>query len=199
MKIKLFRIGHIDTNCYIVYDDKTKEAVVIDPAASDKAMSDFIEDNGLRVKYTINTHGHYDHIGGNKALGFPVLIHEADAGCLKNPLKNLSITSGEVVPAVEASRFLKDGDTIEINSMAFKVVHTPGHTPGSITLERGDILFTGDTLFYRGVGRTDLPFADQDKLEKSLKKLFAYPDGTKIYPGHGPISTIGDERKYYQF
>lgn len=178
MKIQTFTIGPLQTNCYLAYDDKTKEAILIDPAVFDKEIVDYVKSHNLDIKFTVNTHGHFDHIGGDKEFGYPVLIHEKDEGPLK------------------AHRLLRNQDVIEIKNIVFKIIHTPGHTPGSISLECSNVLFTGDTLFCEGVGRTDLPFANQKDLEKSLEKLMRYNDDTLIYPGHGPASTIGHEKKY---
>jgi len=195
LKIKTFAVGPIEANCYIAYDDGTKEALLIDPGVYDERVSGFIKDKSLAVKYIVNTHGHYDHIEGNKAFGYPVLIHEEDKECLSNPVRNLSIISGYSIPSVEPYRLLKDQDVIQLNGLSFKVIHTPGHSPGGITLECEGVLFSGDTLFCQGVGRTDIPFSSQKALEESLAKLMHYDNNTRVYPGHGPATTIGDEKQ----
>lgn len=178
LKIQGFTIGFLETNCYLACDDETKEAILIDPAVFDKKIVDYIKTHNLNVKFTINTHGHFDHVGANKEFGYPVLIHEKDQEGLK------------------AHHFLRDQDRLEIKNIVFKIIHTPGHTPGGISIECGNVLFTGDTLFFESVGRTDLPLASQSDLEKSIKRLMQYSDNTKIYPGHGPESTIGHEREH---
>ena len=178
MKIQTFIIGPLETNCYVAYDINTKEAILIDPAVYDASVLDFIKSNHIQIRFTVNTHGHFDHVGANEKFGYPVLIHGKDQGSLK------------------AYRLLKDQDRVEIKNIVFKIIHTPGHTPGSISIECDNVLFTGDTLFFGGVGRTDIPFASQSDLEKSIKRLMQYSDNTKIYPGHGPESTIGHEREY---
>lgn len=178
LKVRTFTIGPLETNCYLAYDDETKEAVLIDPAVFDKKIVNYIKTHNLNVKFTLNTHGHFDHVGADKEFGYPVLIHEKDRGRLK------------------AHRLLRDQDKVKIKNIVFKIIHTPGHTPGGISIECSDVLFTGDTLFSGGVGRTDIPFASQSDLEKSIKRLMQYSDNTKIYPGHGPESTIGHEREY---
>ncbi|MCK4464001.1 MAG: MBL fold metallo-hydrolase [Candidatus Omnitrophica bacterium] len=178
LKVQIFTIGPLQTNCYLACDDETKETILIDPAVFDKKIVDCIKGHNLNVKFTVNTHGHFDHVGANKEFGYPVLIHGKDQGSLK------------------AHRLLKDQDRVEIKNIVFKIIHTPGHTPGSISIECDNVLFTGDTLFFGGVGRTDIPFASQSDLEKSIKRLMQYSDNTKIYPGHGPESTIGHEREY---
>lgn len=195
-EIRTFTIGPLETNCYLVYDKETKEAILIDPGVYDKGIEYFIRVGNIRVKYTVNTHGHYDHIGGDKKFGYPILIHEADSGCLTNSSRNMSYFLGAGSPGIKAHRLLKEGDTIDIMDLSFKVIHLPGHTPGGIGIECGGVIFTGDTLFFEGVGRTDIPYADEKELSLSLKKLMAYRDDTKIYPGHGPSSTIGHEREH---
>lgn len=194
LKIETFIIDSTQTNCYVAYDSESSEGILIDPGAFDSRISDFIKINSIVIKFIINTHGHYDHISGNKAFGYPVLIHEKDRSFLNNPLKNLSLISGSLTAAIKPLRLLKDQDLIHVGVLSFKVVHTPGHTPGGITLECGDVLFTGDTLFYEGIGRTDIPFSSQSDMDGSLDKLMDYKDKTLIYPGHGPSSTIGHER-----
>jgi len=199
LKIKAFTVGPIGTNCYVAYDSDTKEGILIDPGSFNERIVDFIKQNNITIKYTVNTHGHYDHIGGNKAFGYPVLIHEKDKECFDNAIKNLSVMLGESLSLKSPHRLLKDKDEINVKGLSFRVIHTPGHTPGGITLECDNTLFTGDTLFYEGVGRTDIPFANQVDLEKSLEKLMNYSDNTQVLSGHGPASTIGHERKNNPF
>lgn len=176
MEIERFVVGALETNCYLVYNKAEKVGFLIDPGSSDGRIKDAIEKNGLRIKNTINTHGHFDHTSGNKAFGYPVLIHEDDGGSLK------------------------DGDIIKEDNIVFEVIHTPGHTPGSISLKLGNKIFTGDTLFQESVGRTDLPGgSEKDLLNSIRKRLMVFEDDTDILPGHGPISTIGHERKNNPF
>ncbi|MDD4202376.1 MAG: MBL fold metallo-hydrolase [Candidatus Omnitrophica bacterium] len=195
MVVKTFPIGPINTNCYVVYDADTKDGVIIDPAVYSKDIADFIKDNNIDIKYTINTHGHYDHIGGNNDFGYPIIIHELDEDCLRRPEKSFSIMHGMFFSNGKAFKKVVDGDVIKAGSLEFKVIHTPGHTLGGITLESNGVLFTGDTLFKDGIGRTDLPFCSHKDIISSLKKLMRFPDDTVFYPGHGPASTIGDERR----
>ena len=194
LAIKTFKVTPIEANCYVAYDDEAMEGVLIDPGEYLPEIAEFIEKKGIKIKYTVNTHGHYDHIGGDKGFGFPVAIHEEDKECLNSAVRNLSLVSGYAVSSVPCAKALEDGDSIEAGALTFRVVHTPGHSPGGIALECGDALFTGDTLFMDGIGRTDLPFSDGEAMKRSLKKLMRYEDGVKVYPGHGPSSTIGRER-----
>ncbi|MFH1791671.1 MAG: MBL fold metallo-hydrolase [Candidatus Omnitrophota bacterium] len=197
--VETFVLGPIETNCYLAYDGETGEGILIDPAVYDKGVADFISSKGITVKYTVNTHGHYDHIGGDNDFGYPVIIHEADAGFLGDPVKNLAIMMGYSMPGIDPARVVRDGDSVYVKGLAFKVIDTPGHTPGSMALECEGSLFTGDTLFCEGIGRTDIPFADTRDIEKSVEKLMRYSDNTVIYPGHGPASTIGHERDHNPF
>lgn len=173
---------------------------MVDPAAYDKNLKDFIDGEGLHVNCTVNTHGHADHILGDSDFGYPVFIHELDAPCLSDAFKSMAFLAGLKVKAVKASRLLKDGDTVPVGTAELTVIHTPGHTPGGISLLHGNVLFSGDTLFMEGVGRTDLPGGDHQALVRSIReKLFVLPDETKVLPGHGPDTTIGFEKRNNPF
>lgn len=201
MIFKKFVVGPLETNCYVFGDEDSKEAVVIDPGGDPAVIKNYIKKNNLKLKYIINTHGHGDHIGANPC--FPeaaVLIHELDADFLKEPALNLSSSFGFSISVPKANRLLNDGDKIKVGELGLEVIHTPGHTPGGICLKYDDIIFTGDTLFFEGVGRTDIPNASWDKLLESIKnKLMALPDEIRVYPGHGPETSIGHERKHNPF
>ena len=184
MEIKAFVVGVLETNCYLVYSEDRKVGFLIDPGSFNRIIPDTIKKNGIRIKNIINTHGHPDHTGGNDKFGYPVLIHEAD--------KNFLISLPD--------RFLKDGDIIEDGDIRFEVIHTPGHTSGSISLKMGNRVFTGDTLFREGVGRTDFPYSDEGSLLRSIRdRLMVFGDNVEILAGHGPASTIGHERKNNPF
>ena len=194
LKIKTFVVGPIETNSYIAYDANTKEGILIDPAEYDDNIKSFIEDECIDIKYIVNTHGHYDHIGANADFGYPVIIHKDDAQCLKDGMRSLTFFSGKKIAEVTPVKTVDESDIIKVEGLEFKVIDTPGHTPGGMTIECEGVLFTGDTLFKNGVGRTDLPFGDHSKLIGSIKKLLKYPDDTVFYPGHGQSSTIGAEK-----
>lgn len=194
--LKRFVVGPLGVNMYVLADPATREACLIDPGAESAKAKDFITKNGLAPKFIINTHGHGDHIGANRSFGIPIYIHELDKDFLADPDKNLSRLFMFGVVSPEASRLLKDGDIIELGSIKIKVLHTPGHTPGSISLKLDGIVFTGDTLFRRSVGRTDLDNGDEGALLDAIKnKLLVMDDDTVVYPGHGEFSTIGDEKR----
>jgi hydroxyacylglutathione hydrolase len=199
--VNRFIVGPLGVSCYVVADPASKEACVIDPGADALKIMNYIRKNGFELKFVINTHGHGDHIAANKDLGVPVYIHAADKDCLTDPKKNLSAGIFMVdIVSPKASRILEDGDTIELGKLKLKVIHTPGHTKGSISLAMDNMIFTGDTLFHGGVGRADLPGGDEDELLDSIRnKLLVFKDDTVIYPGHGGPSTIGEERRNNPF
>jgi len=198
--VKTFVLGPLATNCYLAYTSSSLKGALIDPACFDEEIEKFIAGHGIDVLYTINTHGHGDHIGGNASFKYPVLIHEKDEECLKDQKKNLSAFSGGYIPEVVAERTLTGGDVIKLDDVEMKIIHTPGHSPGGVSVLCGKVLFSGDTLFYEGVGRTDLPGGSYEDLMRSIKeKLFALPDDVRVLPGHGPETTIGHEKKNNPF
>ena len=187
MIVKRFTVGWLSTNCYVVGCEETKEAVLIDPGIENERETEeilnFIKKASLQIKYIINTHGHSDHIAGNaimkKATGAPILIHESDA------------------VQVHADRKLRDGDVLHVGSLKLVVLHTPGHTKGGISLLGDNVVFTGDTLFPGSIGRTDFYGGSFEEIMKSIKtKLLPLPDSFKVYPGHYPPTTIGEEKKH---
>jgi hydroxyacylglutathione hydrolase len=189
-------IDSVDTNCYVFGSKKTKEVVVIDPGAEAEKIKGLIKRENLLPKCIVNTHGHIDHIGANSELGLPVYIHEKDANFLTNPMLSLAAFYGKLKCSPKASRILKEGDEIEVSDIKLKVIHTPGHTPGGISLYHDGMVFTGDTLFAQGIGRTDLPYGSTNDITRSIKeKLFGLDDSTVVYPGHGDQTSIGFEKR----
>ena len=188
MIIHNLKVGVIRTNCYIVEDEKTKEAIVIDPGDNAGQIYDTIKENKLSVKYIFITHGHFDHITGNRELkekiNAPIFGH-------KNDLFAYPLTDSPL-----PDHNLEEGDTMAFGDLSFKVIHNPGHSPGGISLysEKEKVIFTGDTLFLETYGRVDLPHSSPKDMEASLKKLLSLPPETRVYPGHGDPTTIGDER-----
>lgn len=191
-------VGFCEANCYIAAD--SGDALIIDPGDNPESIIHIVEDANYSILGIVNTHCHGDHIAANGRLiehfDCPLMIHELDSSGLSDPIYNLSALLGyssSISPP--ADRFLHEGDTIQVGCIALEVIHTPGHSPGGICLYGGGLLFTGDTLFAGGVGRTDLPGGSFQQLMSSIKsKLLRLPDSTKVYPGHGPSTTIGHEK-----
>jgi len=202
-------VGQLGTNCYIVGCEETREAAVIDPGGDALKILKFLERNNLKLTHIINTHGHIDHIGGNRALKdqtqAELIIHEEDASMLTSAGRNLSLFSGMVMSGPAADLTVKEGDKIKVgNTVVLEVIHTPGHTPGGMSLklevDGKNILFVGDTLFNGSIGRTDFPGGSYRQLIESIQqKIMVFPDETEVYPGHGPGTTVGFERKSNPF
>ena len=200
MTVKKLIVGPMEANCYILADEKTKRAIIIDPGDEAEKILRKVNAEELEIIYIVNTHAHIDHIGANdiirKETGACLLIHSADAPFLKDPEMNLSIMIDKKRKFSSPTKMLEEGDQIRVDGISLRVLHTPGHTPGSICLHVKDKLFTGDTLFAGSVGRTDLPGGNLLDLENSIKeKLLVFSDEVIVYPGHGPQTTIGKEKQ----
>jgi len=205
MILKKIAVGPMQANCYILGDELTHKAIVIDPGADTQKISAVLKKAGLIAEAVVNTHGHFDHIGADADFNVPVYIHKKDADFLKDAQKNFSAWMGSPfrVNSLEV-KILEDKDVLEAGGIKLTVIHTPGHTPGGICLllkkHTPAIIFTGDTLFQGGIGRTDLPDASEEALLDSIRnKILSLPEDTIIYPGHGPESSIGIERRLNQF
>ncbi len=162
-----------------------------------------VEEHNLTIKYIVNTHGHPDHTSGNGILkektGASLLIHELDAPKLTNTSQNLSALFGLHVNSPSPDQTLQEGDLVQVGGVKLKVLHTPGHSKGGICLLAEKVIFTGDTLFAGSIGRYDFPDANLQEIMKSLKRLTELPDHLKVYPGHGPSSTLGEEKRSNPF
>ncbi len=202
MIIKKVIVGELETNCYLIADEKTLEAAIIDPGDNADAILKAIRENKINPQYIINTHWHPDHIRANKELKdilkIPVCIHEKDAKMFGGPRAIIYSMMGYDVKMSAPDKLLKDGDKIEFGSIGLKVIHTPGHSKGGICLYDGSVLFSGDTLFAGAVGRTDLLGGSDRELKKSIEKLFELPPDTKVYPGHGPETDIEAEKRNWR-
>jgi len=194
MKILTYRLGVFAANCYLLYDEKSNKACLIDPAVYDEKIADAISSKELSLEYIILTHGHFDHILGantfREKTGAKIAAHEYETEYLEDPNKSLS--GGETV---SADKLLKDNDILTFGDISLKVIHTPGHTKGSCCFicENEKVMFSGDTLFKRGIGRYDLYGGNYNTLMESLKKLKSINENYKIYPGHGDNTTLADE------
>lgn len=199
--IKIIQVGPIDVNCYILKDDNSSAGLVIDPGGNPERIMPYIVENGIDVKMIVNTHGHWDHIGAvdelRELLEVKLAIHRQDADMLTSARGNLSAFMGANGVMKPAEVLLENGDIIEFGSCKLKVIHTPGHTVGGICLYDGeDVLFSGDTLFYGSVGRTDFPGGSMQELIKSIRNSLAeVADSAVVYPGHGPATNMGEERR----
>ena len=191
-------------NCWIIIDEESSEYALIDPSPSGEAFADFLIKRGLKkenLKYILLTHGHFDHITGADEIrdisGAPLAIHEKDSDFLTNSNKNAyKYFFREDLVMRPAEIILKDGDVLKLGSLDIKVVSTPGHTEGSVCFFVGDNIYTGDTLFDRSIGRTDLIGGSQATLEESLRKLISLESDYNIYPGHGSVSTLYKQIKF---
>lgn len=194
-------VGITQTNCYIVGCEETQEGVVIDPGGHPQRILQTLKESGLTIRYVLNTHCHFDHMGANAeivtATGAPLALHPAE-------LPVLQARGGATLFGVRISESpmpdleLAPGQVLEVGTLRFQVLHTPGHSPGSLTfhLEEEAVAFDGDLLFAMGVGRTDLHGGDWNTLVRSIREvLFAMPDETVLYPGHGPKTTVGREKR----
>ena len=204
MIIKSLCLGALQTNCYIVADETTKKAVVIDPADSVYIILSALEQLGAELQYIILTHGHFDHMGAAETLraetGAEIICHEKEAAVISDPDTNLSMPFSGKAMCVSCDKTVTEEDLITFGESSLKVIHTPGHTVGGISLLGDGVVFSGDTLFYRSIGRTDFPGGNYGVLEKSIKeKLYTLPGNTVVYSGHGIDTTIGEEKNgnYY--
>ena len=197
MHIETFTVGALSTNCYVVSSLHPKEAIIIDPGIeltleADQVF-DYIKGADLKVKLIVNTHGHSDHVCGDaifqEKYNVAICIHRLDAGSVA-VLENVNFP-----PTLQVD----EGGLISFGNESLKVLHTPGHTPGSICLLGERLVFTGDTLFAGGIGRTDFPGGSDSNMQQSLRKLQLLPDYFVIYPGHGPTSIMGEEKRVNPF
>lgn len=192
-------LGTLQANCYLLYNEASLEGVIIDPGGDTAPLEREIDARGVAVQAILNTHGHFDHVGGNAYLAnlnAPLGIHPADRALLEEG-GGAAWFDVAYVPSPSPTLELTDGKALTFGDLRLEVIHTPGHTPGSICLHvpQERALFTGDTLFAGSVGRTDLPGGDARALTESLKRLLTLPEDTTIYPGHGSASTLQKERR----
>lgn len=197
MLIETFAVGMLSANCYVVSCQETKEAIIIDPgldfAYEAQPIFNYIDKEQLKIKFIVNTHGHSDHVNGDgvmqKEYAVPICIHRLDASFLEGLGKH----------EVQSNVLLNDGDVVKFGTVSLKVLHTPGHTMGCICLVGDKVVFSGDTLFAGSIGRTDFPESSPRDMDVSLRKLLSLPDGLLVYPGHGEVSLMGQEKRANPF
>jgi glyoxylase-like metal-dependent hydrolase (beta-lactamase superfamily II) len=202
--IKTLAVGPIQANCFVLGCEQTLEAAVIDPGGEADRILNALAESSLTTRFIINTHGHFDHVGANKRLkevtGAPILIHPLDAPMLNQLSSSAAAWGLSADDSPGPDRELNDEDKITFGNITLTVIHTPGHTPGGISLYAGEDVFVGDTLFAGSIGRTDFPGGSFETLKASIqKKLFALDDNVKVYTGHGPSTTIGEEKRSNPF
>jgi glyoxylase-like metal-dependent hydrolase (beta-lactamase superfamily II) len=198
----MLAVGPFAANCYVVGSSTTRQGMIIDPGAEAGTILKTVQQTGLSIFSIVLTHAHIDHVGALREVqhstGAQFAIHEAEKGlALSAPIRMLtSLGISPVKSPPRPDRLLKDGDRIDIGDLSFEVLYTPGHTAGGICLSGHGVVFSGDTLFKFGIGRTDFPGMSHERLIESIReKLMVLPDDTIVYPGHGPPTTIGDERR----
>lgn len=204
MKITRLVVGPLATNCYVLQDEPTGQTAVIDPGGDPQKIVACLQKSRSEPLYIINTHGHFDHVGGNRALKeqYPeakLCIGEGDAPALAEDDPGRAVSFAQAVDSPEADVLLGEGDQLRVGQVTLDVLETPGHSPGGISLaahdDSGTTLFCGDLVFAGGVGRTDLPGGDQAVLARSIsRKILTFPDETVLRPGHGPETTVGREK-----
>ena len=206
MQIKTYVTGPIQVNTYVLIDEESKEAVLIDVGGSFESIKKDLDKDGYSIKYILNTHGHFDHVLGELDVqqNYPdiaICINKDDVSHFSRLEQEMQMFGFNTsVPPLNPTQFIDEATQLSIGNHKIKVLSTPGHSKGSLTFYVDNKLFTGDALFYRSIGRTDFYDGDFDELITSIKeKIFTLPDDTTVYPGHGPSTTILDEKKYNQY
>ncbi len=210
MKVKTFTVNPFAMNCYVYFDEQSKQGVIIDPGAytvvEKQQIEKFIKDNKINIKLILNTHGHIDHIMGNdwakRFFSVPIMMHNEDLLLIERAVEQGEMFGVTFPQPPKPDKLIDEKDEIKFSGTVLKILHTPGHSPGSICFidEKEKIIFAGDTLFSGSIGRTDLWMGDYDLLISSIKnKILKYGDDYKVYAGHLVETTIGEERKNNPF
>ena len=193
--LKVFALGELYTNCYIVYDNEQKRGFIVDAPSPSREVLDFINKEKLNIEFIALTHGHFDHINALSEMSFPFYMHKEDVQLLKNPdLNGSTFFNSSVKIDREPILLLEENKPLIFDNSKIEIIHTPGHTPGGVCMKIENWLFSGDTLFFGSIGRTDVPLGSYESLIRSIRaKLLVLPKDTVVYPGHGESSTIEDE------
>jgi glyoxylase-like metal-dependent hydrolase (beta-lactamase superfamily II) len=197
-------VGPLFSNCYIVWDDRVKQGAIIDPGDDADVILSKVRGIGVEIRQILATHGHFDHVGAaaplKRALGAEFLVHREDYFFIEEGKKSAARWGVNIEQPPKPDRFIEDGNKIKIGGFEFKVLHTPGHSPGGVCFLHDKMVFAGDTLFQGSIGRTDFRKGSLDEIKLSIKtRLYTLPDETIVYTGHGPITSIGAEKKYNAF
>lgn len=210
MILKTFPVNPFEMNCYVYHDEKSKEGVIIDPGTyshdEKEEILDYIRSNNITIKLIINTHGHIDHIMGNKwakdSFNVPVLMHKDDLPLINSALEQANMYGIAFPQPANPDKLIDENDIIEFNGCTLSILHTPGHSPGSVSLvdEKEKLIFVGDCVFHGSIGRTDLWMGDMELLVNMIKtKIIKYPDDYILYPGHYEKTTVGEEKNLNPF
>lgn len=204
LSVEQIVVGPLDSNCYIVWDEYVKKGVIIDPGDDADEILRRIKELGIEISYILATHGHFDHVGAvaplKRVLNAEFLAHKGDFFFLEDGENAARRWGFTIEQPPKPDRFIDDGDTVDVGDSKLEVMHTPGHSPGGISFLYDRMVFGGDTLFQRSIGRTDFRLGSFDDLQKSIRtRLYTLPDDTVVFTGHGPATTIGDEKKHNLF
>jgi len=199
MRVETFTLGELQENAYLLLDDDRPEAVVIDPGDYPTRLVNRIEEAGKTLAAILLTHGHWDHVNGvrelRRAFDAPIYLHEADRTLYEHVVEQAEFFGFHAEPQPPVTHTLRDGDVVQIGPFRFEVLHTPGHTPGGVCFKIGQEVFVGDALFAGSIGRSDLPGGSHQQLIKGIRrKILTLDDSITLYPGHGPPTTVGEER-----